>query len=91
MYEESPLTSVAFMGMIVMSVFVPPIVSTFFQFFQPNTKKGLFCYRNHHHYHQQQHNDYRRRPHIVSRRFKIRLCRGFSTLKTIEDLLYPCL
>lgn len=36
-------------------VFVPPLVSTLFIFFKPNTKNCLFCHRNHRHHHQQQH------------------------------------
>jgi len=66
--EESPLTSVAFIGTIIMSVFVPSLVSTLFSFFQPISKKCLFCHHNHRHHHhqqQQQHYDHRRRREFV--------------------------
>jgi hypothetical protein len=38
-------------------VFVPPLVSTLFSFFHPNTKKCFFCHHNHRH-HSQQHHDH---------------------------------
>jgi len=58
--EESLLTSVAFMGTILMSLFVPPLISTISVFFSPFLKKCFFCHHNHRH-HYQQHHDRRRR------------------------------